>query len=193
MPERNRRRIYFIEKSFQLRFILKFCALVVVGGLITIGILYLFAMQSNTVAFVNSRVVVKTTADFILPILVQTVLIVMVIVGIATISVTLFFSHKVAGPLYHFKKTMKELEAGDFSIDFRIRNLDQLKDLADTFNNMIKKVREEIAGIKQKAGLLEGQLKEIGEGEISESKRNALRETKKISQELNQAASYFKV
>jgi methyl-accepting chemotaxis protein len=163
------------------------------AGLITIAILYIFSLKSNTVAFMNSRVVVKTTADFILPILVQTVVIVMIIVSIATIAVTLFFSHKIAGPLYHLKKVTEDLKAGDFSADFRIRHLDQLQDLADTFNNMIKKVRGEIVGIKQKAGLLEGQLKEIGEGEINESKRHALREAKKISRELNQAADYFKV
>jgi hypothetical protein len=58
---------------------------------------------------------------------------------------------------------------------------------------MIKKVREEIAGIKQKTGLLEGQLREIGEGEVSESKRSALGEAKKISKELREAANYFKV
>ena len=193
MPEKNRRRIYLIEKGFQLGFILKFCGLVAAAGLITISILYIFALRSNTVAFMNSRVVVKTTADFLLPILVQTVVIVMILVSLATIAVTLFFSHKIAGPLYHLRKVMEGLEAGDFSVDFRIRHLDQLRELADTFNNMIKKVREEIAGIKQKAGLLEGQLREIGEGEVSEPKRSALGEAKKISKELREAANYFKV
>jgi methyl-accepting chemotaxis protein len=193
MFEKNRRRIYLIEKNFQIWFILKFCGLVAAAGLITIAILYSFALRSNTVAFMNSRVVVKTTADFLLPILVQTVVIVMIIVSLATIAVTLFFSHKIAGPLYHLRKVMKDLEAGDFSVDFRIRHLDQLQELADTFNSMIKKVKGEIAGIKQKADLLEGYLREIGEGEVNESKRPALGEVKKVSRELKQAAGYFKV
>jgi methyl-accepting chemotaxis protein len=193
MFEKNRRRIYLIEKSFQLGFILKFCGLVAVAGLVTIAILYSFALRSNTVAFMNSRVVVKTTADFLLPILVQTVVIVMIIVSLATIAVTLFFSHKIAGPLYHLRKAMKDLEAGDFSVDFRVRHLDQLQELADTFNNMIKKVKGEIAGIKHKADLLEGHLREIGEGEVNESKRPTLGEAKKVSRELKQAAGYFKV
>lgn len=47
--------------------------------------------------------------------------------------------------------------------------------------------------IKEEAGLLEGQLKEIGEGEVSEPKRSALGEAKKVSRELAEAAKYFKV
>ncbi|MDP6686286.1 MAG: hypothetical protein QGI05_04970, partial [Candidatus Omnitrophota bacterium] len=85
-----KRRTYFIDKKFQTKFILKFCALVAVGGFLTIGILYCLAVQSTTVSFVDSRVVVQTTADFILPILLQTVLIVMIVVSFATIFITLF-------------------------------------------------------------------------------------------------------
>jgi len=192
MPTIQKRRIYFIEKKFQANFILKFCVLVAIGGLLTIGILYFLAMQSTTVSIVNSRVVVKTTADFILPILVQTVVVVMIIVSIATIFVTLFVSHKIAGPLYRFKKTMKDLEGGNFAEDFRIRHLDQLQDLAETFNIMIRRVREEAANLKVNFNKLEEKLGNISEQEITETKRALFRELKNISGELNRIINYFK-
>ena len=192
IPRTYKRRIYFIEKSFQAKFILKFCALVVFGGLLTIGLLYLLAMQSTTASFVNSRVVVRTTADFILPILIQTVAIVMAIVGSATVIVTLFVSHKIAGPLYRLKKVMQGLGEGDFSSDFHIRHLDQLQDLAGTFNNTINKIRERIQVLKDGIrGLKEG-VDQISESEISENKRSLLLELKNISEELNKASRYFK-
>jgi len=171
---------------------LKFCALVAIGGLLTIGILYFLAMRSTTVSIVNSRVVVKTTADFILPILVQTVVVVMIIVSIATIFVTLFVSHKIAGPLYRFKKTMKDLEEGNFSEDFRIRHLDQLQDLAESFNNMIRKVRQEAGNLKGNFNKLEEKLGNISEQEITENKRALLSELKNILGELNRIINYFK-
>jgi len=145
----HRRKNYFIEKKFQAKFILKFCLLVIAGGLLTVGILYFLASRSTTVAFVNSRVVVKTTADFILPILIQTVAVVVIITGLATIFVTLFVSHKIYGPLYRFKKVMEKLAEGDFSEDFRLRHSDQLRELADTFNNMIAKLRERFKNIER--------------------------------------------
>ena len=187
-----KRRIYFIEKSFQAKFILKFCALVVLGGFLTIGLLYFLAMQSTTVSVVNSRVVVRTTANFILPILIQTVAIVMVIVGLATVAVTLFVSHKIAGPLYRIRKVMQELEGGDFSHDFHIRHLDQLQDLADAFNNSIQKIREKIRFIKGGLETMKKGLGSISENEVSENKRALLRELKDVSEELNKAAGYFK-
>lgn len=187
-----RRRIYFIERAFQTKFILKFSALVAVGGLLTIGILYLLAMQSTTVSIVNSRVVVQTTADFILPILIQTVAIVMVIVGLAAVCVTLFVSHKIAGPLYRFKKVMQALAEGDFSSDFRIRHLDQLQDVANTFNNMIIKIRAELKALKDNFSSLKEKLDSISEYEIAEHKRSILGELKRISAQLYKIIDYFK-
>lgn len=188
----HKRRIYFIEKSFQAKFILKFCALVFLGGLLTIGILYIWAMRSTTVSIINSRVVVRTTADFILPILIQSVIIVTIIVSIATIVVTLFVSHKIAGPLYRFRKVMNALGEGDFAYDFKIRRLDQLQDLAEIFDNMIKKIRSQLTALKANFYALKEKLENISEHEVSEHKRSYLGELKKISGELNKIINYFK-
>lgn len=188
----EKRRIYFIEKRFQANFILKFCVLVAIGGLLTIGILYFLAKHSTTVSFVNSRVVVCTTADFILPILIQTVAIVTILVGLGTILVTLFVSHKIAGPLYRFKKVIHALTEGDFSSDFRIRHLDQLQDLADVFNKMIVKVRTELKGLKDNFQSLKEKLNNISEQEITEHKRAYLGELKRIAAELDRIMHYFK-
>ena len=187
-----RRRIYFIEKNFQTKFILKFCVLIIFAGLLTMGILYLLAMQSTTVSIANSRVVVRTTADFLLPILIQTVIVVTIIVGFATIMITLLVSHKIAGPLYRFKKVMEVLREGDFSSDFRIRRLDQLQKLADEFNNMIRTVRQQLNLLKNNFVSLKERLDGFSEQDVSEHKRPSLSELKKISEELNKIIQYFK-
>ena len=141
----NRRKNYFIERSFQSGFILKFCLLVVSGGLFTIGMLYFLGKDSTTVAVVNSSVVVKTTADFLLPLLIQTFAVTFILVGLATIIVTLFVSHKIAGPLYRLKKAMQELGEGNLSAEVKLRDSDALKDIAEAFNHMAKKVKEKLS------------------------------------------------
>jgi methyl-accepting chemotaxis protein len=140
----ERRRNYFIEKSFQARFVFKFCTLVVLGGLLSMAALYMIGTGSTTVSIVNSRVVVKSTADFLLPVLIQTFLVVMVLVGVAAIAVTLFVSHQIAGPLYRLKKAMEQLSGGDFKAEVKLRSTDQLKDLADTFNTMARKLKAKL-------------------------------------------------
>jgi len=188
----NKRRNYFIDKEFQTKFILKFCLLVALGGLLTIGILYFLAMQSTTVSIVNSRVVVRSTADFILPILIQTVVIVMVLVGLATIAVTLFVSHKIAGPLYHFKKVVEALSEGNFSSNFSIRNLDQLQPLADAFNNMITKTREQLNILKGNFLSLKEKVNSFSENEVADNKKYHLIELKKMTENLNKIIQHFK-
>jgi methyl-accepting chemotaxis protein len=192
MDNISRRRNYFIDKNFQTKFILKFCSLVAVGGLFTIGIVYLLAMRSTTVSFVNSRAVVRSTADFILPLLFQTVLIVTVMVSLATIIVTLLVSHKIAGPLYRFKKALKMLEEGDFSSNFKIRHYDQLQDVAEVFNQMISKIREELKSLRDNFQYLQEKLGNISEHEVVEQKRSILNELKKISLDLSKIIRFFK-
>lgn len=164
----NKRKNYFIDKDFQSRFILKFCLLVVLAAIITTGILYLVGKKSTTVAIVDSRVLVRSTADFLLPILIQTVLVVMVILGLATIIVTLLFSHKIAGPLYRFRKAIAEVRLGNLASNFHLRNYDQLKDLSEEVNVMIDKTREQIDLIKSDVAKLKAKKSSISEQDIEE-------------------------
>ena len=64
---RDRRKHYFIKKRFQIVFILKFCFLVLIGSFLSIGLIYAISRGTVTTSFENSRLVIKSTADFILP------------------------------------------------------------------------------------------------------------------------------
>jgi len=159
-PSLQRRRNYFIEKKFQAQFILKFCCLAMAGGLLTVGLVYLLASRATTVSIVDSRVVVRSTADFILPVLAQTVAVAVVAVGLATIVLTLFSSHKIAGPLYRFKRVLEDLEEGDFSKGFSIRTLDQLQVLADSLNEVVIRNKERLLALGEAFAALETKLEE---------------------------------
>ena len=161
--------------------------------MLTIAILYFLGAQSKTVAMQNSRVVAKTTADFILPLLIQTVVAVTVLVGIIAGILTLLVSHKISGPLYRFKKVIETLEQGDFSSEFNIRSADQLSGLAEEINSMIRNTKQEVSGIKNNVVSLKQKLDSLSENDFPESKRAALTELKKITEELDKAVRYFKV
>lgn len=70
MPDTKRsykRRQYFIKKEFQVKFILKFCLLIVFGAIISTGLLFLFSQDTLTSSFQQSRLVIKSTGLAILP------------------------------------------------------------------------------------------------------------------------------
>lgn len=187
-----KRKSYLIDKKFQGRFIARLSALVLIGGILTIAILYLFGAQSKTVAIQDSRVVARSTADFILPLLIQTVITVTILVGVTAALLTLFMSHKISGPLYRFKKVIEALEKGDFSSEFSIRSTDQLSSLADEINSMIRNTKKEVLELKNSAVSLKIKLDSLVENDLSENKRSILAELKKLSEELDRAARYFK-
>lgn len=150
-------------------FILRFCLIVVATGGFIMVVLYSLAGKATTVSFVNSRVVVQSTADFLIPVLIQTFVVSTILVGIATIIFTLFVSHRIAGPLYRFKKVLSSLGDGDFSLTCRIRLKDSLQDVASAFNDMIIKVRKNFDIIDKDLKHLKGKLEA---GDIKEIKKS---------------------
>ena len=142
---------------------------------------YAFAEKATTVSFVNSRVVVQNTADFLAPLLMQTFVISTIIIGMATIIITLFISHRIAGPLYRFKKVLGSLGEGNFALAFKIRHKDSLQDMSVAFNDMIANVQKKFEVIDTDLKNLKGKL-EAGD----------LKEIKKSVSEVDKALHNFK-
>ncbi|MCM8778350.1 MAG: methyl-accepting chemotaxis protein [Candidatus Omnitrophica bacterium] len=187
----NRRRIYFIEKKFQSRFIIKFCLLVILGSLVIGVLLYLLTIGSTTVVFENLRATVKTTADFLFPLLIQTIVVTTVIISIATIILTLFISHKIAGPLYRFKKELISVGSGDLSRNFQIRKNDQLQDLALSMNEMINKLRESLKELNKKYDILKESWGKVRP--LISSDNKTVEEIEKTVEEIQKKLEHFKV
>ena len=179
--EMNKRRNYFIDKKFQSNFILRFCLVVVATGAFIMAVLYAMAGKANTVSIVNSRVIVQNTADFLFPLFIQTFVVSTIVVGLATIISTIFISHRIAGPLYRFKKVLSSLGEGDFSLACKIRLKDSLQDVAVVFNDMITSVRKKLNLIDKDLKNLKGKL-EVGD----------LKEIKKSVSEVDKALHNFK-
>ena len=187
---KTRRRNYMIDKKFQTNFILKFCLLVTGAGFFSLIVLYSLSNKATTVSFLNSRVVVQSTADFIFPLLIQTLIVATVLVSVATMYFTLFVSHRIAGPAYRFKKTLSALSDGNFSGDCKLRQKDSLQDVAKAINDMMGSVRKDLNTINGSIAKLNSKLgdaqkkKALGDSEIKELMKEAL--------ELDKALHHFK-
>ena len=162
-PEgKNRRKTYFIKKQFQTSFIVKFCILVVIGAVLSGSMVYVMSKSTVTTSFENSRLRIKSTADYILPAVLLSSLMVVVIIGIATVAVTLFTSHRIAGPLYHIEKNVKEIISGNLTVKFPLRKADEIKPLAASLEEMVNSLRENIKSLKDALSQLESTLDTSG-------------------------------
>jgi len=152
-PRKYQRSNYYIDKSFQTKFILKFCSLLAFGSALTVALIYWLARHSTTVGIANGRVAVHTTAEYLLPLLLQTVFIELVIVSLAAIAMMLLVSHKIAGPLHRLKIMLGLLGEGDFSSSMRLREGDQLKQVAVTYNETVEKINGRIKTLKNASSM----------------------------------------
>lgn len=174
---KNRRKQYFINRKFQSDFIIKFCILVIAGSFISGVIIYFMSKSTVTTVFENSRLTIKSTADFILPAVLLSSCAVIVLIGLAAVWVTVFTSHRIAGPLYRIEKDTEEVAGGNLNKKFDLRNTDELKLLAQSFNKMTDNLRSGIASIKEAIAKLE---------------RKAPLDLKQELENLKQAVSKFK-
>ncbi len=144
----NKRKNYFIKKQFQVRFILKFCILLLAGVILSTGLLFLFSQDTLTSSFQQSKLEIRNTAVAILPSVIYTNLITLGLVTLATVIVTLFVSHKIAGPLFRFEQELKEIGEGNLTKRVVLRKKDQITDMADRLNDMVASLQEKIRDIQ---------------------------------------------
>ena len=154
------RRYYFIDKDFQTKFILRFCAVVAISSIIIGGLIFMLSRDSTTVAIENTRVQVKTTSDFILPVLIQTIVVVSIFSALVVAVMTLLFSHKISGPLFRLKREIDTLKEGDLGRNFNIRASDQLQALSKSLNDMSVSMRQRYVEVKDKCKNLKGLLEQ---------------------------------
>jgi methyl-accepting chemotaxis protein len=143
-----KRKTHLIKKDFQIRFILKFCLLLFLGALLSTGLLLLLSQDSLTSSFQSSRLTIKNTGLAILPSVIYTNLVTFGLVTLGTIGVTLFFSHKIAGPLHRIEKELKHIGNGDLTKTIMLRGKDQIGTLAGCVNDMTADLRAKVLDIQ---------------------------------------------
>jgi methyl-accepting chemotaxis protein len=183
----NKRRKYYINKGFQSRFIIKFCILIALACVVFGAIVYLLSMTSSTTAFENSRLIIKSTADYLLPVMILTALITTVIISLAVISVTLFLSHKIAGPAYRFERVAEEVAQGNLSFGVKLRSQDQLQFVAESLDVMVKSLNKRISSLREKIDNLSLIIEKQSE------KNQASKEIKELIDDISREISAFKL
>lgn len=150
MPDNNakyRRKKHFIQKMFQLKFIILFLLLLILGSIISGMILYMGANRNLGYEYSRAHIKIDETGDILRPAIFVSYGISIIIIGIATVLLTLYISHKVAGPLYRFEKSADEIGRGNLTLITRIRGSDQAKGLADAFSRMTMELRKKVQDI----------------------------------------------
>ncbi|MDD5773483.1 MAG: hypothetical protein PHX78_08490 [bacterium] len=148
MEAKLKRSNYFIKKTFQLKFIGVFLALIILGSMILGWVIYRITNQSLARAFYQSHLQIKSTWEILFPSVAVATLLAIFISGTISVVMVLIFSHKIAGPLFRFEKNLEEVAKGDLTVKTKLRDTDQLEMLADKLNILTKELNLRIKEIK---------------------------------------------
>ena len=159
------RRKYFINRAFQLNFILRFVGLVMIGSLFSGLVLYFYmAHQLDN----GPEVMYHNTMALLTPAIFFTQLIVGIFLISMTTYVVLLLSHRIAGPLYRLERVAERVGDGDLTVKIGFRNKDALLPFKSSFQNMIDNLQCRMLRIRDNVQ----ELRNI-ENEIHESLQNS--------------------
>ncbi len=131
---RYKRRNYFINREFQGRYIFSYFILAFLGSLIFIGIFSFFSSNTISIVYDNYHLQLGLTPGILFKKILSTQWIFVVVGGGIVVIVTLFLTHRVAGPFYRFEKTLDDMIEGDISGRVVLRRKDEGKELAQKIN-----------------------------------------------------------
>ena len=134
-----KRRTIFIKKKLQLRY-MALIILSVLSGLLIMAYELTFTLNE---VFDHYPVLLQPLYDHF-PTLAYSFVYKLLIYVVFVVLISAILSHKMAGPVYRFEQTCKDIAKGDFSKRVHLRKGDQLMELQDEFNKMMDRVEEEI-------------------------------------------------
>lgn len=137
-----RRRILLINRPFQLRFCVYVCAWVLALCFIyPLIVSNLFDYFARYLAMDPTHADIGTlfgTRKAVVSLLIVTEAVFMLL----TFLLSIFISHRIAGPVYKLRKYMDEFSKGNYNRKLFFRKKDYFPELADDFNLMTRSVRE---------------------------------------------------
>jgi methyl-accepting chemotaxis protein len=155
-----RRKNYLVDKGFQYRFVASFLVLIIISLFVfTAGMVSYYWIRymagENVFAefiYIQKQVRVKTEEgqavgtrsemqppinrlELILPPILINNLVIMVIITV----IGLFYSHRIAGPVFRIEQDLSRVLDGETGVRIRLRKKDALKSLANKINQLIEK------------------------------------------------------
>ena len=191
------RRRYFINRKFQLEFSIKFLMIIAVASLAVLVLFYYNSRGTLTAGYTGSEVKLLQTSAYFLPSLLLSTAGIIMISCLAGIFALILISHRLAGPLFRFQKSLDELGTGDLTRRFNLRDKDQFKELADRINALAATMDGKIGVIRTRADemslpLADLQAVEAAQPALQNDAVVLLREMDRKLAELRDAAAFFK-
>ena len=149
----KKRKKYLIDKKFQAKMIFMVVCLIM-GAIVLSGVFsYVLAIQIEKRSKVQlygatdeyqDDVVTVSRLQVVRPVVVRS-LVIGGITGIIMAAVSmLFYSHRLAGPVYRLERHLEKIIDGNYDEELHFRKKDEFKQLADIINRLEDELRKKL-------------------------------------------------
>lgn len=184
-----RRKIYFMPKSFQGKYIFyNFFISIACVAIFTVIFSYLSA-GSTSIVYEEYNLKVGSTPTILINQILMSNWLFIIIGGTLAGIVTMFLMHRIAGPFYRFNVTLKKMICGDFTDRIILRKNDEGKNLADKFNSINNFISEKIGELKAENESAEKRIKNL---EKKYGADHDITELSSITERLKESLNQFK-
>jgi len=164
-PKKNRRRKILIDKAVQLRYTLLLLALIIVYSS-SLGYSFYTNYKTGTkllLANLEDNPKLKEKLEKNDRMQGITIIVGMVINALVITYIGIFSTHKIAGPIYRFRKHIQSMKEGDLSIRTKLRKNDLLNDIADDLNQTSEKMKAFFAEDISKVEMISDKIRKLNE------------------------------
>lgn len=161
MKRNWRRRNYFIKRELQGRFIFSFFVFVIAGGFFLTFIFSLLSADTLTIVYKNDTLQLGKTPLVLFKEILGAHWIFLVTGGLLVVVASMFLTHRVAGPIYRFEKSLEEMNRGNFALDIRLRSKDEGKEVARMLNELNTMLSHNLGEIRELAEGISAHLAQV--------------------------------
>ena len=148
--EKYKRKVKLIKIKFQMRFVIIMLLLMFLTGMVVSWGTYCLDR-----AIINQLVEVNVFKTLMI-----SWVALLFVIGV---GLSILVSHRVAGPIYRFEKIFDKLMEGDLNQKVFLRKNDELQELAEKINSVIKLIRDEIVKGRENVELISKEIEKIDE------------------------------
>jgi len=136
MIKNYKRKTYYIKNSAQSKFIFRFVAISIFGGLLAVCAFNYLAYKKIDSVLYSMRMPKISPGGLLWNEMIYTNIFVIIFILIVFSLTARSLYNKVHGPLKKLTNDIKRMRSGDFSRNIALRQKDEFHDFADTLNRM---------------------------------------------------------
>ena len=129
-----------LKKAFESKFVIKFVGSVTAGFFIILILLYLLSSPEGTPPFYNTISKILGTDDVLIATFVLTGIIEILLITAVIVILSIFTSHKLAGPLFRLERGLEDFSKGDITQKIRFRKSDPFELIEATYNSAVEEL-----------------------------------------------------